>query len=197
MLGGLLAAVVLAAPTVTACSLVQRVQAASEPAPPLAPLGPADLPMPASARTPDAEGAEAFARYYVVLMNLAAGTAVVGPMQDFSYRCDACARWWQRIYGQAAKERNADFRHEHGQTVVIDARAEVTDVQHGDDGRVDWASSEVELVVKIAASREVLATTGDPLPGSEKPARDWQGTIRLIWSDDDSSWATEDLPGGW
>ena len=58
----------------------------------LPPLGPADMPMPAEARTQDAAGAEAFVRYYIDLINRTSTVMDAQPLRDFSDGCRDCDR---------------------------------------------------------------------------------------------------------
>ncbi len=58
----------------------------------LPPLGPADLPMPAEARTQDPAGVEAFVRYYLALINRTSTVMDAAPLRQFSDGCEDCDR---------------------------------------------------------------------------------------------------------
>ena len=67
----------------------------------LPPLGPADFPVPAEARTKDAAGAEAFLRYYIELLNRQQAIPAGQPLRDLSPECDTCLRI-ARAFDEAA-----------------------------------------------------------------------------------------------
>src|SRR3712207_1934762 len=58
----------------------------------LPPLGPADFPVPAEARTKDAAGAEAFVRYYIDLLNRQQAIPAGEPLRELSPECATCLR---------------------------------------------------------------------------------------------------------
>jgi hypothetical protein len=60
-------------------------------------LGPADFPVPDEARTKDAAGAEAFARYYIDLLNRQQAIPAGQPLRDLGPNCQHCLAIAQRL----------------------------------------------------------------------------------------------------
>ncbi|MGY1708151.1 hypothetical protein ACI8AC_01425 [Geodermatophilus sp. SYSU D00758] len=82
----------------------------------LEPLGPADLPMPAEARTQDAAGAQAFVRYYIALINRTSTVMDAAPLREFSSGCRDCERIASAVEGDA----EAGYSYSGGQVSIID-----------------------------------------------------------------------------
>lgn len=105
-LGCVLAGTVL----LTGCAEKQEASTSlptAEPAPTtesLPPLGPADMPMPAEARTQDAAGAEAFVRYYFDLLNQSLETMDPQHLRSLADDgCDVCERIAKETESDAAQ----------------------------------------------------------------------------------------------
>jgi hypothetical protein len=142
----------------------------------LPPVGPTDFPVPDEARTKDASGAEAFLRYWIDLMNHQRPIPAGQPFRDLGPDCQECLRI-ARVYDEAAE---AGRHFEGGDLGIESIGAPVIK-----DG---------EAVINFFARQDAIALV-DASGGAVEslPAASHLGSgMRLVWSDDTTSWvATE------
>jgi hypothetical protein len=139
----------------------------------LPPVGPTDFPVPDEARTKDAEGAEAFLRYFVQLLNQQRALPDGEPIRALGPDCHECLRIAQN-YDEAAAAGNRYV----GGDITIRTLAEPVE----EDGALQLnfiaAAEPVRLV--NAAGEEV-----EPGPAG---ADNLSSGIELTWSKDQKSW---------
>jgi hypothetical protein len=136
-------------------------------------VGPPDFPVPDEARTKDAAGAEAFARYYIDLMNRQRAIPDGEPLRELGPECQNCQRIAQN-YDEAAAAGN---RYEGG-IISIDDMAEPT--FDGD-----------EVVISFLARQEAvrrLDSTGTPVDAGQESATGLSSGIAMTWSSQQQTW---------
>ncbi len=148
----------------------------------LPPLGPADLPMPAQARTQDAAGAEAFARYYIDLINRALADMDSAPLRDFSYQCSDC----ERIADDTDRDAASGYRYEGGWLTITAMSPAFRPSE----------TVEVGFVVEQAALT-VVDPIGQPVEGLSFPQYSGlQSGLIARWDDSRNTWLTTTLTLG-
>lgn len=184
----LAACLVAGAAVLTGCSekqeAAQTLPSSSSAAPTedaLPPLGPADLPMPAEARTQDAAGAEAFVRYYIELINRTSTVMDAQPLRDLSDGCRDCDRIADNVESDAAAGRT----YESGEISITDVSEPVMT-----DARAD-----LPLVVSQAALT-VRDNQGLAVEGGSEPYVDVPLGVALTWEPTLRSWVMNDLTFG-
>jgi hypothetical protein len=80
----------------------------------LPPLGPPDLPMPDEAREQTAAGVQAFARYYLSLINRLEQTLDPTPLRTLSSTCETC----ERIADDAETDKAAGYNYAGGTLTI-------------------------------------------------------------------------------
>ena len=136
--------------------------------PSLEPLGPADLPMPAEAREETADGFNAFAHYYIDLINRLETDLDSTYLRQFSRGCATCDRLASDAEGDATK----GYSYEGG-TITITALAAAHMTAQG---------AETAFTVDQAAY-SVLDSSGTPVQGlNGEAAADLPGGMAGVWA---------------
>lgn len=148
----------------------------------LPPLGPADLPMPAEARTQDPAGVEAFVRYYLALINRTSTVMDAAPLREFSDGCEDCDRIAQNTETDAA----AGLAYRGGEvTITSVAPASIS----GPTGEVNFRVDQALLTVVDASGQVLQDQTTQPLTGLTSAA-----TVR--WDTGHHTWLMTQLTVG-
>ncbi|WP_409331678.1 DUF6318 family protein [Trujillonella humicola] len=183
------AALVVAAALLSGCSeqqpanetLPQTTAEPSQTAEALPPLGPPDLPMPPEARTQDAEGAEAFVRYYVALINRTSTIMDAAPMREFSDECADC----DRIAADTEEDAAAGYRYRGGELTITWIQA----LEPDSDAEVAFLADQAAL--------SVLDAAGQPVPELTFEAVDQVSSgASLRWDSELASWLITELTLG-
>ncbi|MGY1619182.1 DUF6318 family protein [Geodermatophilus sp. SYSU D00691] len=170
-----LAGLALSALLVSGCSSKQEAndtlpsaeETTSSPA--LAPLGPPDLPMPDEARRQTPEGFNAFARYYVALINRLQNDLNPTFLRDFSRDCDTC----DRLADDAQSDESMGYRYEGG-AITITAIAPAS---------LEGTEAETAFTVDQAAY-SVVDADGTPVEGlSGEAVSSLPGGMSGVWED--------------
>ena len=145
-------------------------------------LGPADFPVPDEARTQDAAGAEAFARYYIDLLQRQQDVPAGEPLRDLGPDCQECLRIALDL-DEAAK---ANRTFEGGELSIA-----------GEFGTsVSEGRANLSFIARIEAG-VLREATGEPVEGTEAAAVDrLPSAIGLDWSTDRRSWLVTGLSFG-
>ncbi len=148
----------------------------------LPPLGPADLPMPAEARTQDAAGAEAFVRYYLELINRTSTVMDAAPLREFSDGCRDC----DRIADNTEQDASDGYRYQRG--VIVIKAAGAANVS-GEEARIAFTLDQAPL--------EVVDGNGTRIPDLSSGALlDLSGGARATWDDTRQTWLMSTLTLG-
>jgi hypothetical protein len=147
----------------------------------LPPVGPADFPVPAEARTKDAAGAEAFLRYWIDLLNRQRAIPAGQPLRDLGPDCDECLRI-ARNYDDAAAAGN---RYVGGELTLNDVPPPVIS---GDEALISFGVRR-ESVSLVDSSGTAVEARPDPAPNLGSG-------IDLVWSSADASWLVTGLSIG-
>jgi hypothetical protein len=134
--------------------------------------GPADFPVPDEARTKDAEGAEAFLRYFIDLLNRQRAIPDGQPLRDLGPECQECLRI-AKVYDDAAA---ADRQFEGGELVL---ESVATATLEGDAAIINFLARQDTLSLIDAAGTVLDSLPADSGLGSG---------IGLVWSETDNSW---------
>ena len=141
----------------------------------LPPLGPADLQMPAAARTADKTGAEAFIRYYFDLLNRSLVDLDPQYLRQFAANCEDC----ERIALETESDARNGYHYKGGQlTIQGDMSVAITA-----PGRAESA------FIADQAAMTVVDSSDQPIPDlvlDRKPELS-SGTL-ATWDADTSSW---------
>ncbi len=184
------AALAVAAAALAGCSEAEPASetlpaATGEPSPTtetLPPLGPADFPMPAEARTQDAAGAEAFTRYYIGLINRTSTVMDAAPLREFSQGCRDC----DRIASDTENDAAQGYRYEGGELTIKEIGSAIRE-----DG-----SAAISFTVD-QSSLWVLDAQGQPVANLAFPPYINQNSgVNAVWDAERSSWLTRDLTLG-
>ncbi|SOC48990.1 hypothetical protein SAMN05660748_1704 [Blastococcus aggregatus] len=185
----LAACLVTGAAVLTGCSekqeAAQTLPSSSSAAPTedaLPPLGPADLPMPAEARTQDAAGAEAFVRYYIELINRTSTVMDAQPLRDLSDGCRDC----DRIADNTDADADAGYHYEGGD-LVIKAAGSVTVT--GEEARIAFTVDQAPLMVVDAGGARNADLSSSALT-------DLTGGALTTWNSTRSTWLMTTLTLG-
>lgn len=145
----------------------------------LPPLGPADMPMPAEARTQDAAGAEAFVRYYIELINRTSTVMDAQPLRDLSVGCRDC----DRIADKVEQDSAAGLTRVGGLLTVTGFGQPA----------IDGSGSQMAIVVD-QSPLQVLDPTGAPVPGRGSSAfTGLSGGAACSWNVEQSNWVMTNL----
>ncbi len=187
----LAACLVAGVAVLTGCSekqeAVQTLPSSSSAAPTVAelpPLGPADLPMPAEARTQDAAGAEAFVRYYFSLLNRSLADMDTAYLRQFAGEgCDVC----ERISSETESDAAQGYTYQGGELVIVD------DVFVRMTGDKEAQSG----FVANQAPMTILGPDAAPLPGLQFDGEESlsSGTVST-WDPSIDSWILTELTLG-
>jgi hypothetical protein len=140
----------------------------------LPPVGPADFPVPAEARTKDAAGAEAFVRYWIDLINHQRAIPNGKPLRDLGPDCQECLRLAQN-YDEAAAAGN---KYAGGELSLHDVAAPQVESN--------------KVVLSFLLRREPVSLvdgTGTVLESRADAAPDLSSGISLVWSTEDRAWS--------
>lgn len=147
----------------------------------LPPLGPPDLPMPAEARAKTPEGAQAFVRYYISLINRTSTVMDAAPLRDLSNRCEDC----HRIATYTEKDAAVGYHYAGGEMTVTDM------------GKPLMTDTTAEMAVAIDQARlSVLDGTGQPTEGGSEAFHDMSGGAALTWDATRHTWIMNQLTLG-
>jgi hypothetical protein len=148
----------------------------------LPPLGPADLPMPAEARTQDGPGAEAFVRYYIELINRTSIVMDAAPLREFSEQCADC----ERIARDTDEDAAAGYQYEGGELEIVSLGPAF---QPGDTVEVGFVVNQAPL--------QVVDSNGAVVEGLSFPEYfNLQSGISARWSAEIHSWLVTSLTLG-
>jgi hypothetical protein len=140
----------------------------------LPPVGPADFPVPDEARTKDAAGAEAFARYYIELINRQQAIPAGQPLRELGPDCQDCLRVAQRLDETA----DAGQRIEGGELALVGEPA-VT---------LRGETANVNFIARIEAVA-VYDSSGAVVPETQYNAEDRLSSgFELTWSTAEECW---------
>ena len=148
----------------------------------LPPIGPADFPVPAEARTQDAAGAEAFLRYYIELLNRQQAIPAGEPLRELSPECATCLRI-ARAFDDAAA---AGWTYSGGEVKlndVVEPRIEADMASLVFSARVEAVS------VRDSAGSPVREGQADVMPSAGSG-------MTLEWSEELQSWLAVGLTIG-
>jgi hypothetical protein len=125
----------------------------------LPPMGPADFPVPAEARTKDAAGAEAFLTYWIELLNRQQAVPDGKPLRDLAPDCRECLRI-AKAFDDAAAAREV---YEGGQLSLND----VAEPQmNGDSASINFGTRVEPVVVRDSTGAPVPDGVGDLNPNA-------------------------------
>lgn len=186
---GRAAAVLVVGALLTGCGGAEpppQPRAAESTAPPvvdpadLAPLGPADLPVPVDARARTPEGAMAFLHYYLGLINHTNRTMDPAHLIDLSQpACETCAVVTAAYQGDAS----AGYTYSGGD-VAVDSMATAD---------IGGKTAVISFVLSQAPS-DVLDSRGRTVPGRSTEAfPTLPSAATLTWSEDDTTWTVASL----
>lgn len=144
----------------------------------LPPLGPADMPMPAEARTQDAAGAEAFVRYYVSLINRTSTVMDAQPLRQLSDGCRDC----ERIASSTEEAASAGQDYEGGGLSIVEVGEPVMK-----DGAADFP------IVVNQSEFVVLDSSGMPTHGGSAAYSGITGGVAVVWDSTRQTWLMRDL----
>ncbi|MGY1826969.1 DUF6318 family protein [Blastococcus sp. SYSU DS0541] len=147
----------------------------------LPPLGPEDMPMPDEAREQTADGAEAFVRYYVDLINRTSTVMDAGPLRQLSDGCRDC----DRIASSTEEAASAGQDYEGGELTIIEVGAPVMK-----DGAADFP------IIVDQAEFVVLDRSGTPAHGGSAAYSGITGGVAVVWDSTRQSWLMRDLTFG-
>jgi hypothetical protein len=147
----------------------------------LPPMGPADFPVPAKARTKDADGAEAFLRYWIDLINHQRPLLGSGPLRDLGPACPDCLRIAKNYDDAKAETR----RYEGGGLSLNDVTAPVL---KGDRASINFGLRQEAVRLVDAA--------GTPVDSGLPVQPNLGSGITLLWSEPDSCWLVESMTLG-
>lgn len=137
-------------------------------------VGPADFPVPDEARTKDAAGAEAFARYYIELLNRQQAVPDGQPLRDLGPDCQHCQAIAQRL-DEAAR---AGQTYEGGELSMVGAPG----VTFRDD------TVNYNFIARIEAVG-TYDSSGVLVPGTQYETQERVPSgLELVWSQDGRSW---------
>lgn len=148
----------------------------------LPPLGPPDLPMPDEARAQTPEGAQAFVRYYIDLINRTSTVMDAAPLREFSDGCRDCNRIATNV------EEHAALGHDYqgGQVVIGNVLAPVM----GDgEASVPLYVGQTPLVVRDGSGTVLSDESSDEIP-------EMYAGIGLRWDDTRQTWLMQDFTVG-
>lgn len=154
---------------------------AAETTPALPSLGPADLPMPAEARTQDAAGAEAFVRYYIELINRTSMVMDAEPLRALSDGCRDC----DRIASSTEEAAAAGFDYEGGEMTIFEIGPAV--LREG--------AASLPIVVD-QGQFVVLDGSGAPTHGGSDAYSNVTGGIGVTWDSRLETWLMTDMTFG-
>jgi hypothetical protein len=138
----------------------------------LSPMGPADFPVPAEARTKDAAGARAFLDYWVALLNRQQAIPAGQPIRDLGRDCNECLRI-ARVYDESAAVGRS---YEGGRLAVVNLASPIVE---GDETTVSFTASEEATRLVDASGATVQSVDG---------ADDLSSGVHLSWSDKSQCW---------
>lgn len=124
----------------------------------LPPLGPPDFPVPATARTKDVAGAEAFMRYWINLLNRQQAIPAGKPLRDLAPHCQDCSRIARSFDTVAA----AGHRYQGGELKINDLPPAAL---QGERATVNFAVRRDAVRIVDASGRVV--DPGAPLAANE------------------------------
>ena len=137
-------------------------------------LGPADFPVPDEARRKDAAGAEAFARYYIELLNRQQAIPAGQPLRDLGPDCQTCQAIAQRLDETA----QAGQHFEGGELSMV---GEPGVTFRGDT--VNYA-----FIARLEAGG-TFDSSGALVPDTQLATQERvPSAIELVWSPDEESW---------
>jgi hypothetical protein len=137
-------------------------------------LGPADFPVPDEARSKDEAGAEAFARYYVDLINHQQAIPAGQPLRDLGPDCQVCLRTAQRFDETA----EAGQHYEGGQLSIV-----------GEPGVTLRGDTVNFAFIGQLQGGGTYDSSGALVPGTEFATQERvPSAIELVWSPVDEGW---------
>jgi hypothetical protein len=144
----------------------------------LAPLGPADFPVPSEARQQTPDGVRAFTTYYLDLADFLLSSLDSEPLRELSSQCEAC--------DQLADTYDADR--------VAGIRTEGGDISVTSTGTA-WANSGQGEISFLLHQTAVAAfdSAGQPLAARSSPAFDLSGGMTFSWDATRSTWVVTQL----
>jgi hypothetical protein len=138
------------------------------------PLGPEDMPMPDEARTQDATGAEAFALYYIELINRTAIIMDPQPLLDLSDGCRDCDRIARNVEKDAAE----GLQYRGGQVTITETGPPL----------VKPGTAELAWIGHQAAASGVDSTGADVAKLALPAFPSLSGGASMRWDDDRATW---------
>ncbi|MPR00302.1 hypothetical protein GB931_20745 [Modestobacter sp. I12A-02628] len=142
-------------------------------APTLPPLGPADFPVPVEARQQTAEGAAAFAEYYVDLISYTTRTLDSSGIRQLSRDCEDC----EQVADGADTARAQGLRFLGGELTITSAGAPY----------MGAGTSEVAFLVE-QAPLQVVDASGATVPSRSSDAYGLNGGVALNWAPESTCW---------
>jgi hypothetical protein len=146
--------------------------------PTLAPLGPADFPVPAEAREQTDAGALAMASYYLDLIDKARASMDGQPFLDLSQECETC----QQLAAGFAVEKAAGNRYDGG-----DLRIDTV-------GPIVLSGSTADLTLTmLQGASTLLGPDGQGIPSRSTPDTRLSGGMVLTWDSIRDGWLVSQL----
>ena len=154
--------------------------AAASPTSTLAPLGPADMPMPAAARARTPEGATAFVTYYVQLMNRAQLSLATEGLRELSIDCASCATFADGV---------DDYRQQGYRVTGGGIRLDGASVPAIKNDRAEFSIALTQMSIRVVGPDGVLRDAQSSDSDASYPA----SGAAAVWSSTQSSWLMADL----
>jgi hypothetical protein len=146
---------------------------AAAPSSSLPALGPADFPLPAAARQKTPDGVEAFANYYVQLLDRSGKALDSTAVRTLSRNCATCTK----LAAQWDQAKAAGQRIDGGSVTLISTGSVL----------IKDAGAEIPTYIQQAAL-SYLDPSGTPVPNKTSPAVRLTGGIKLEWDGSRSTW---------
>jgi hypothetical protein len=144
----------------------------------LPPVGPADFPVPSTARVKSPTGAAEFARYYIELANHLLSNLDPEPLRDLSKNCETC----ERLADGYDTNRRAGYHYQGGRLTVTSLG---TATISGDQGEIAFLLEQEAVTV--------LDVNNNAVPGKTNTAYPLSGGISLTWDAAKSCWLVTKL----
>lgn len=162
----------------SASSPTRTTTSSSAASPTLPSLGPADFPVPAEARQKTEAGVQAFARYFIDLINHQNASLDSAPIRALSRNCADCNQLAQGL--DEAKRSGWTYDGGH---LSFDWLS--NSVLHGDTAEIGFVLIQQPYMMRDA--------NGNPVPGRSSPVSKLNGGLALAWDATNTTWVVTTL----